>query len=74
MKKILLDSIGLVAMAAPVAAADLPARTYEAPPPVVVPIYDWTGLYFGGNGGWGEARNCWGLVPVGGALISDGCL
>jgi hypothetical protein len=30
MKKFLLGSIGLVAMAAPAVAADLPARTYEA--------------------------------------------
>jgi outer membrane immunogenic protein len=24
----------------------------------VAPIYDWTGFYIGGNGGWGQSRNC----------------
>ena len=23
------------------------------------PIYDWTGFYIGGNGGWGQSSNCW---------------
>jgi outer membrane immunogenic protein len=55
-------------------AADLPARPYKAPPPIIAPIYDWSGFYIGGNGGWGESRNCWGIVPLGGAVIPDGCL
>jgi outer membrane immunogenic protein len=75
MKKLLLGSLGLVAMAAPAVAADLPARTYKAPPPVVVmPVYDWTGFYIGGNGGWGESRNCWGIVPLTGTILADGCV
>jgi outer membrane immunogenic protein len=75
MKKFLLGAIGAVAMAAPAFAADLPARTYtEAPPPVLAPMYDWSGFYIGANGGWGESRNCWGIVPVAGAVIPDGCL
>ena len=75
MKKFLLGTIGLVAMAAPAVAADLPARTYtKAPPPVVMPVYDWSGFYIGGNGGWGESRNCWGIVPLAGAVIPDGCI
>jgi outer membrane immunogenic protein len=71
MKKFLLGVLGLVAMAAPAVAADLPARTYSAPPPV---IYDWTGFYFGGNGGWGSSRNCLVFVAVAGATSADGCL
>jgi outer membrane immunogenic protein len=74
MKKILLGTLGLFAIAAPAVAADLPARTYKAPPPMVMPVYDWTGFYIGANGGWGDSRNCWGIVPVAGALIPDGCL
>jgi outer membrane immunogenic protein len=74
MKKILLGTIGLVALSGSVMAADLPARTYKAPPPMIAPIYDWTGFYIGGNGGWGETRNCWGIIPVAGAVIPDGCL
>ncbi len=55
MKKFLLGTIGFVAMAAPAVAADMPARTYtKAPPPVIAPVYDWSGFYIGGNGGWGE--------------------
>ena len=59
MKKFLLGTVGLVAlgMAAPALAADMP---YKAPPPApyVAPIYDWTGFYIGGNGGWGQSRSC----------------
>jgi outer membrane immunogenic protein len=76
MKKFLLGAFGLVAlgMAAPASAADLAARPYtKAPPPMIAPIYDWTGFYIGANGGWGQSRNCWGIVPVAGAVIPDGC-
>jgi outer membrane immunogenic protein len=76
MKKFLLSAVGLVAlgMAAPASAADLAARPYtKAPPPMISPIYDWTGFYIGANGGWGQSRNCWGIVPVAGAVIPDGC-
>jgi outer membrane immunogenic protein len=73
MKKLLLSAV-FATLAVPAIAADLPARTYtKAPPPVVIPVYDWTGFYIGGNGGWGESRNCWGVVPLTGATISDGC-
>jgi outer membrane immunogenic protein len=74
MKKILLSMIGAVAMAAPAVAADLPAQTYAPPPPpMAVFIYDWTGFYIGGNGGWASSPNCWGIVQVAGAVIADGC-
>lgn len=76
MKKFLLGTVGLVAlgMATPASAADLAARPYtKAPPPMVAPIYDWTGFYIGANGGWGQSHNCWGLVPVAGAVIAAGC-
>src|SRR5437899_3480078 len=76
MKKFLMGAVGLVAlgMVTPASAADLAARPYtKAPPPVVAPIYDWTGFYIGANGGWGESRNCWGVVPLAGVTIADGC-
>jgi len=69
MKKVLLGTLGLVAMAGPAVAADLPARTYQALPPVIA---DWTGFYIGGNGGWGLSRNC--LNFVASATIADGCI
>jgi len=61
MKKILLGAAALVTIgiAAPASAADLGPRPYRAaPPPYVAPIYDWTGFYIGGNGGWGQQRDC----------------
>src|ERR1700736_1544552 len=65
MKKLLLGTIGLVALglAAPASAADIAARPYtKAPPPVAPPVYDWSGFYIGANGGWGTSRKCWDLV------------
>jgi outer membrane immunogenic protein len=73
MKKFLLGTVGLVAlgMAAPATAADMP---YKAPPPApyVAPIYDWTGFYIGGNGGWGQSHNCLNFATVAG-VIGEGC-
>jgi outer membrane immunogenic protein len=40
---------------------------------MVAPIYDWTGFYIGGNGGWGQSRNCWDFVGVAGTVLADGC-
>ena len=37
-------------------AADLPARAPYSPPPVAVPVYNWTGIYLGVNGGYGWGR------------------
>ena len=76
MKKFLLGTVGLLAlgMGAPASAADLAARPYtKAPPPVVAPIYDWTGFYIGGNGGWGQSHSCLNFVDVFGFDFADGC-
>lgn len=73
MKNLLLGTIGLVALSGSAMAADLPARTYNPPPPIVASIYDWTGFYIGADGGWGSSRNCWGIVPLAGGTIADGC-
>src|ERR1700731_3458204 len=76
MKKFLLGTVGLVAlgMVTPASAADLAARPYtKAPPPVVAPIYDWTGFYIGANGGWGQSRNCVDFISVTGFDFADGC-
>ena len=67
MKKFLLATVGVMAlgMAVPASAADLAPRPYtKAPPPVVTPIYDWTGFYIGGNGGWGQSHNCVDFIEV----------
>src|SRR5256885_14798242 len=55
-KKFLLVSASIAAMAAPAAAADMRARPYKAPPPPapLAAVYNWTGFYAGGHvgGAW----------------------
>jgi outer membrane immunogenic protein len=60
MKRVLVASVGLLALVGTTQAfaADLAARPYtKAPPPVVAPVYDWTGFYIGGNIGYGVGRD-----------------
>ena len=73
MKKFLLGTIGLVAlgMAAPALAADMAVKA--APVPYVAPIYDWSGFYIGGNGGWGESHSCVDLFNGAGVAFASGC-
>lgn len=53
-------------------AADMAARPYtKAPPPAMASVYNWSGFYVGGNGGYGTSRNCWSFVTP--ALGSEGC-
>ncbi len=49
MKKFLLATVALVALGAPALAADLAARPYTKAPPMIAPIYNWTGFYIGGH-------------------------
>ena len=77
MKSFLLATVGLVAlvgMAAPASAADMAVK---APPPAPLPvIYNWSGFYIGGNGGWGQSRNCWDFVHDGVVVLGtfdEGC-
>src|SRR3954462_10194546 len=51
MKKFLLGTVALVALAAPAFAADMPARTYSKAPVYTAPalVYNWTGFYIGGH-------------------------
>ncbi len=58
LRRILLASVGAIALAGSAFAADLPSR---APPPVYVPpapIFTWTGIYIGGQIGyaWGTSN------------------
>jgi outer membrane immunogenic protein len=58
MKKILLMTVGLVALGmTPAVAADLAARPYTKAPAMVSAIYDWSGFYIGGNAGGGWAHD-----------------
>jgi outer membrane immunogenic protein len=78
MKKLLLGTVGLIALGvAPALAADLPARTYTKAPAYVAAVYDWSGFYIGANGGYGSSRKCWDYSGVVGARlatnIGEGC-
>ncbi|WP_172804529.1 outer membrane protein [Afipia sp. GAS231] len=39
------------------AAADLPPAAYTKAPPIVAPVYNWTGFYVGANMGYGAASD-----------------
>src|SRR5262249_1630342 len=91
MKKLLLTTVIVAVLATgPSMAADLGAPVYRAPPvyvpPVVVPVFNWTGFYIGGNVGygWGKSSNAWNVfapnfttgdticMPAGGAFCPGG--
>jgi outer membrane immunogenic protein len=61
MKRLLLASVGLVALAGaiPASAADLKAPRPAAAPAAIAPIYNWTGFYIGGHIGWGHTDKDW---------------
>jgi outer membrane immunogenic protein len=75
MKKFLLGTVAVVAMATSASAADLAARPYtKAPPPMMVAMYDWSGFYIGANGGWGSSHKCWDFTtPAGVFVVAEGC-
>jgi outer membrane immunogenic protein len=78
MKKFLLGTVGLAAlgMVTPASAADLAARPYtKAPPPMVAPIYDWSGFYIGANAGYGWSNRCLDVTAINGLGVVDaeGC-
>jgi outer membrane immunogenic protein len=75
MKKLSVVAIGIAALGftSSAFAADMAARPYKAPPPVIAPIYNWSGFYIGVNGGWGNSHNCWDFVGVGGVVVADAC-
>jgi outer membrane immunogenic protein len=58
MKKLALAISILAISAVGASAADMaPAPVYTKAPPVVAPVYDWTGFYVGGNVGYGWGEN-----------------
>jgi outer membrane immunogenic protein len=76
MRNVWLGALGLAALSltTPVLAADMAIPPAPPAAQVVVarPFYDWTGLYIGGNGGWGWSHACWNQV-LAGVSITDGC-
>jgi outer membrane immunogenic protein len=76
MKKLVLAVSMLVLGTAAASAADLSPRYYSKAPPMMVPMFDWSGFYAGVNGGWGSSHNCWTRTATAGVAIlpvSEGC-
>ena len=76
MKKVLLASAALFALAAPASAADLAARPYTKAPIAVASIYNWSGFYIGANAGGGSSHNCWDITTAGAVVVpvtAEGC-
>jgi outer membrane immunogenic protein len=66
MTRLLTLICALIIFGAPAFAADLPvapprAAAVYVPPPL--PVYNWSGFYVGGNGGWGFGTTKW-TIPV----------
>ncbi len=80
MKKLLFIAAAALALGASASAgaADLP-RPYTKAPPLIAPIYNWSGFYVGINGGGGSSHNCWDFVnpaffvPLLGPTTPEGC-
>ena len=57
-KLIIALALGAAAVG-PAVAADFPTKAPAGIMPVAKPIYDWSGVYIGGNAGGGWSHNCW---------------
>src|SRR6266852_5522377 len=68
MRRVLVASVGLLALSAAMGAAQAADlnRRYAPPPmaPVYAPGYNWTGFYVGINGGGGWGRSKWDTVDT----------
>jgi outer membrane immunogenic protein len=64
MKRMLLASAGLLAMATAAMAADLPRQMPVKAPAYVPAYYNWTGFYLGLNAGGGFGRSRWDGIPT----------
>jgi outer membrane immunogenic protein len=79
MRRLVIVGAGFLSIAGVVSAAsaaDLPARTYTKAPTIAPPIYDWTGVYIGLNGGGASSHECLTITSVAGAAVapnSEGC-
>jgi outer membrane immunogenic protein len=71
MRKFLLGTAALVALASPAMSADMRSRpAYKAPPPVV-PVWSWTGCYVGGHVGGLWATKHWTNVTPGSSTFGQ---
>jgi outer membrane immunogenic protein len=75
MRKLLLATIALVAIAAPASAADLPPKPFYKAPAYAAP-YNWSGFYIGvvGAGGWADSTHTVGGATSGSFNQSGGAI
>ena len=69
MKKLVLALAAAAAFTGSAVAADLPARTYKAPPPPA-PVANWTGCYIAGSVGYGLFDNETSSFDTAGGVIT----
>src|SRR4051794_38233652 len=69
MRKFLLATAALIALAGPAIAADVRAPVYKAPPPVV-PAWSWTGCFAGGHAGSLWTKQDWTNLTPGGDFFA----
>jgi outer membrane immunogenic protein len=68
--------LSIAAFAGAASGADLPARIYTKAPAMVAPVYDWSGLYIGLNGGGASSHECLTITSDNGNAVfptSQGC-
>lgn len=75
MKKILLAGVAALGFGSTAVAADLPARMPVKAPPMVAPVFSWTGIYAGLNAGGGWMKDSAGpdCFTPGGVYFGAGC-
>jgi outer membrane immunogenic protein len=58
-KYIAIAAVATLALTGAAIAADMPAPVYKASPPMVAPVYNWSGCYIGAEGGgaWGRSQH-----------------
>ncbi len=59
MKKILLAGVAALGFGSVASAADLPARMPVKAPPIIAPVFSWTGCYIGAHVGGAWMRKEW---------------
>jgi outer membrane immunogenic protein len=71
MKRLIVASVGILALGVPAAsAADIRRPVYQAPP-LPIPIFRWTGCYIGGHAGGGWGHKTWSDPFLGGLEFSS---
>ncbi len=64
MKRVLGGVVVAAALSGSAFAADLPPRTYGKAPAMAAPATNWSGLYIGGNVGYGWGNGSTGILPL----------